>query len=140
MVRRVSKSWFVNLLSAFVLLAFTLSPCNCFAEETDTTHNTNKNSHPCCDDEKSNSDKQHDGCDNCDGCITSSSCYSDFGQKDAVQNLSQFNVEHSAKLLIAVWLPSVVESTNRIISSIGPPGFRVTSSTTLSTLLQRWLI
>jgi len=136
----MSKSWFVNLLSCIALFAFMASPCDCFAKESDTAQNTKENSHACCDKDTSNSSKQDNECDDCNGCIISSCCSSQIEQLEVVQNFLQYGTEHSAKTLVAIWPSNIIDIPTTIVSSIDPPGFRVASSTTLSIILQRWLI
>ncbi len=133
-----SKHWLTSLLSCITLLAFTISPCNCFAEETSIE---STNPHDCCNEDKSSNNSQHDQCDECSGCLISSKCSSLVGVEKTSQNTWQVNAENSTKLLLTtILLPTLTIQTNTIAPSAGPPNFRITSSATLPTILHRWLI
>lgn len=140
MIRRILKSWFINLLSCFVLIAATIPPCDCIAEDAGLKKHNEKSSHSCCDEKKAGGSQQHNMCNNCDACVTGSNIFFEVEQKAAARDLLQLDTTQLAKFLFVFWLPNKFETVNTIVYKIGPPGIQVTSSATLVTILQRWLI
>lgn len=129
-----------RLLVCLTFISLTLSPCNCFAEEKSPEKNSSK-AHACCDEAKSDkTNNQTDGCDNCTGCEISSSCSSDSVFTKTSTNSLESNNKIVIKVLAYDWLPIIEAELSNINHTTGPPGPIALSSSTRSSLLQRWLI
>ena len=133
---RFSKSKFTQIVACLTLIAFTTSPCSCFAEED---IEPKSKSHSCCDESKKQ-ENQSDDCDNCAGCTMSTSCYTETISSKTVDNFFKLNLNLSANTFINSISPILKTTLATTNFKTGPPDHSFPNSSTRSSLLQRWLI
>ena len=143
------KSKHVCCFSSIALLLFSiLSPCLCFANAPVASDTAESQAHSHCsgsqagdgqgEQQSTPSENEHD-CDGCTHCAEiSASTYNFVIKAELTQPENQDRT--STTILSFTWLSNPPVKYNSGPRQLGPPGLKITSSSTLSKLLHRWLV
>lgn len=142
MIQETSKFWFLKLLLSVAFIAIPLAPCSCAAHDAQTEQASTNSPHSCCDENKERTSNQSESrdCDNCLGCISNSGCSVDIEIAQVVQGSIEIDVKPAIISSIVVSHFAVGSEWQLLPPERDPPAHKAISASSLSSILQRWLI
>ena len=140
-MKTLRKSKRICCFSSIALLLFAvLPPCACFADASSSLDQAaQSHNHSDCEQNKPTPSSDNHDCEDCSHCTGISTYTYDLVVKPKLAQTNSLEV-FPGEVLHTAWLPTLDSKKHLGSHYVGPPGFSITNSSSLSKLFHRWLV